>query len=225
MTKPYIICHMMMAVDGRIDCDMTAQLTGVDHYYATLKAIDAPTRISGRVTAQTELTTGETFRVPAGAQSSKPGFAKNQTAASYNVVLDTRGTLLWPNDAGQSQPHLIITSEQASQAYLDYLTKQQISWIVAGKTQIDLTQAMNVLGDEFRIERLAIVGGGKIDGGFLDAGLIDEISLLIGAGVDGRVHQPTVFDGRPVDRKPLPLKLKAVQSFDDGAVWLRYLAQ
>ena len=26
--KPYIICHMMTSVDGRIDCGMTAQLDG-----------------------------------------------------------------------------------------------------------------------------------------------------------------------------------------------------
>ena len=27
--KPYIICHMMMSLDGRIDCAMTAKLRGV----------------------------------------------------------------------------------------------------------------------------------------------------------------------------------------------------
>lgn len=51
MTKPHLICHMMTSLDGRIDCTMTAKLRGVDDYYATLDALDAPTRISGRVTA------------------------------------------------------------------------------------------------------------------------------------------------------------------------------
>ncbi|MCJ8182707.1 hypothetical protein [Lactiplantibacillus pentosus] len=32
MNKPYIICHMMTSVDGRIDCNMTAQLRGVEDY-------------------------------------------------------------------------------------------------------------------------------------------------------------------------------------------------
>ena len=27
MKKPYIICHMMTSVDGRIDCQMTSELT------------------------------------------------------------------------------------------------------------------------------------------------------------------------------------------------------
>ena len=36
MNKPYIICHMMTSIDGRIDCAMTSQLKGVEAYYKTL---------------------------------------------------------------------------------------------------------------------------------------------------------------------------------------------
>ena len=54
MNKPYIVCHMMTSVDGRIDCAMTEHLPGVQEYYNTLDALDAPTRISGRVTAELE---------------------------------------------------------------------------------------------------------------------------------------------------------------------------
>lgn len=42
MDKPYIICHMMMSVDGRIACSMTAQLDGQGEYYSTLNALNAP---------------------------------------------------------------------------------------------------------------------------------------------------------------------------------------
>ena len=55
MNKPYIVCHMMTSVDGRIDCAMTEHLPGVQEYYDTLDALDAPTRISGRVTAELEM--------------------------------------------------------------------------------------------------------------------------------------------------------------------------
>lgn len=58
MTKPYIVCHMMMSIDGRIDCGMTSKLRGVDEYYATLDALDAPSRVSGRVTAELEMADG-----------------------------------------------------------------------------------------------------------------------------------------------------------------------
>lgn len=225
MNKPYIICHMMMSIDGRIDCGMTIQLPGNDKYYASLDALDAPTRISGRVTAATEMTDGH-FQANDPTPVGKEAFAKNADAKNYNIVMDTHGTLKWANDEGNSQPHLIITSEQASQEYLDYLTKQGISWIATGQQKIDLARAMAILTDQFGVERLAIVGGGKINGGFLDAGLIDEISMVIGAGVDGRSGQPNLFDGRPSDRHPVTLQLKNVQSYqDDGTIWLRYLVK
>ena len=43
MNKPYIVCHMMTSVDGRIDCAMTEHLPGVQEYYDTLDALDAAT--------------------------------------------------------------------------------------------------------------------------------------------------------------------------------------
>lgn len=225
MEKPYIICHMMMAVDGRIACSMTAQMEGQDEYYATLDELAAPTRISGRVTAATEMTSGETFTSQDPTPYGQNGFAKYAKAPAYNIIMDTKGTLKWENDQGATKPHLIIMSQQATTDYHDYLKERGISWIVAGKNRIDLAQAMDILKTEFGVERLAVVGGGKINGGFLDAGLIDELSILIGPGADGRSTEPSLFDGRPADRKPVPLKLKGVQSYDDGAVWLRYLTK
>ena len=47
LKKPYIVCHMMMSLDGRVDCAMVGQLTGVDEYYATLENLDLPSTLSG----------------------------------------------------------------------------------------------------------------------------------------------------------------------------------
>lgn len=55
MKKPYIICHMMISIDGRIDCAMTSKLRGVDDYYTTLDEIHVSTTVSGRVTAELEM--------------------------------------------------------------------------------------------------------------------------------------------------------------------------
>lgn len=69
---------------------------------------------------------------------------------------------------------------------------------------------------------MGIVGGAKINTAFLEAGLLDEISILIGAGIDGRGGMPAVFDGLAMEHDVIALKLLDVQKFDSGAVWLRY---
>ncbi len=223
MIKPYIICHMMTSVDGRIDCAMTEQLPGVDEYYKTLAILEAPSTLSGRVTAQAEMALPGVFEAKNPAPYGKEGFAKNAAADGYEIVVDTKGTLLWDDNAAYDKPHLIIVSEQAAREYLDYLDARGISWIAAGKEKIDLRRAMEILAEEFGVKRLAVVGGPAVNSSFLAEGLLDEISLLIGAGIDGRGGFPPVFDGFARDRAVTPLRLGGVQTFKDGAVWLRYL--
>lgn len=225
MNKPYIVCHMMTSVDGRIDCAMTAQLAGVDEYYKTLNELDTPTTLSGRVTAELELALPGTFRAKNNVVYGKEGFSKKTDASGYEVVVDTRGTLLWNDDAQYDKPHLIITSEQVSREYVDYLDGKNISWIACGKERTDLKRAVEILAGKFAVKRLAVVGGPKINSAFLSEGLLDEISILIGAGIDGRKDMPAVFDGFAMNRAVTSLKLKDVKAFDSGAVWLRYIPQ
>ena len=222
MERPYIICHMMTSVDGRIDCAMTEQLPGVSEYYDTLDALIAPSRVSGRVTAQLEMALPGEFRAENVEPLRQTAFFKAAEADGYEIVMDTRGTLLWQEDAASERPLLIVTSEAVSGAYLRYLEENHISWIACGKETIDLPRVCGILAEQFGVKRMAVVGGGHINAGFLAAGLLDEVSVLVGAGIDGRGGMTAVFDGLPADRPVTPLKLSEVKPFASGAVWLRY---
>lgn len=222
MSKPTIICHMMTSVDGRIDCAMTEHLPGVQEYYETLDALDAPTRISGRVTAELEMARPGKFESETTTLYNKEGWSKADDAAGYEVVIDTHGTLLWDSTADEGRPLLIVTCEQVSREYLAYLDSRSISWIACGKEHVDLRRACEILAEVFGVERAAVVGGGHINAGFLAAGLLDEVSILMGAGIDGRGGMAAVFDGLPMDRPVTPLQLRSVQQYGSGAVWLRY---
>lgn len=222
MERPYIICHMMTSVDGRIDCAMTEQLPGVSEYYNTLDALNAPSRVSGRVTAQLEMALPGEFRAENAEPLGKTAFFKAAEADGYEIVMDTRGTLLWQEDAASERPLLIVTSEAVSSAYLRYLEENRISWIACGQETIDLPRVCGILAEQFGVKRMAVVGGGHINAGFLAAGLLDEVSVLVGAGIDGRGGMAAVFDGLPADRPVTPLKLSEVKPFASGAVWLRY---
>lgn len=222
MERPYTVCHMMMSVDGRIDCAMTEQLSGVEDYYSSLDALELPTTVSGRVTAERELALPGAFQAGKGEAFGKEGFSKKVDAKGYEVIVDTKGTLLWPDASDMEKPYLIVTSGQVKKEYLDYLDTKAISWIVNGEDKINLAKAAEVLREEFGVDRMGIVGGAAINTSFLDAGLLDEISLLIGAGIDGRAGMPSVFDGLPLSHPLIHLELAHVQKLDSGAVWLRY---
>lgn len=212
---------MMTSLDGRIDCSMTSHLPGVQEYYNTLDSLDAPSRVSGRITAQLEMAQPGAFSSEVKTPLGEEAFSKKVNADGYEIVTDTHGTLLW--DAAESEhPLLILTCESVSSDYLRYLDDLNISWIACGKNHIDLPRACEILAEEFGVKRMAAVGGGHINAAFLAAGLLDEVSILIGAGIDGREGMAAVFDGLPNERPVTALRLQSVRQFESGAVWLRY---
>ena len=82
---------------------------------------------------------------------------------------------------------------------------------------------MEILHSEFGVERMAVVGGGHINGGFLADGLIDEVSLLLAPGIDGRRGQTALFDGiADMGRGPVKLSLQSVEQFENDTLWIRY---
>ena len=224
MNRPYIICHMMTSIDGRIDCEMTGKLKGVDEYYQTLNELNAPARLSGRVTAELELALKGKFSPKKPEETfEKESFSKKKDSEGLEIIVDNKGTLLWDDDSKYERHHLIITSEKVTKEYLDYLDSKKISWIVCGKEKIDLKKSMEILFKEFQVKRLAVVGGPQINSSFLDEKLLDEITILIGVGIDGRKGMPALFDGFSMDH-PITtnLQLKEVKSFKNGAVFIRY---
>lgn len=225
MKKPYIVCHMMTSADGRIDCAMTSQLPGVEDYYKTLNALNVPTTVSGRVTAELEMAEPGAFKAVDNTPFGKEGFSKKADAAGYETVVDTHGKLLWNDAAEMEKPYLIITCEQVPTEYLRYLDGKNISWIACGSEKVNLARAAEILFEEFGVKRMGIVGGAAINTAFLNDGLLDEISILIGAGIDGRTDMPSVFDGREMSFPLTHLKLLDVEKFGSGAVWLRYIAK
>ena len=222
MSRPYIICHMMSSIDGRIDCAMTAQIKGVDEYYKTLDSLNTPARLSGRITAELEMALPGKFNPEKKEIFGKEFFSKKKDSELLEIIVDTNGVLLWDEDTKYEKHHLIITSEKVTKEYLSYLDNKKISYIVCGKEKIDLKKAMEILYKEFNVKRLAVVGGPLINSSFLDCGILDEISLLIGLGIDGRKGMPGVFDGFNMEHPVTKLKFKECKNFESGAVWLRY---
>ena len=221
--KPYIICHMLSSVDGKIDGAALDAVTGKGEYEATGAKLNGDAWVCGRTTMQRHFAEDEPFvsasNTPAGP---RPVFVARR-AKSYAISVDTLGKLRWAGGDLDGDHVICVVSEQAAEEYLVMLREKGISYIVSGRSSVDLADAVNQLGAHFGIRTLLLEGGGHINGAFLQAGLVDEVSLLVVPGIDGRHDIPAVFDGISSSReKAVPLRLKSVEQRGRDALWIRY---
>lgn len=200
--RPYIICHMVASIDGRIDCAMVEKISG-DEYYSTLEELDCPSLLEGRVTMEHYNAAKEPFVPIINKPVGKFCTFVAEESDAYMVSVDTWGRLRWKSNNIEGVPLICIVSEKASEEYLETLRQQDISWIAVGKDGIDLAKAMEVLYERFGVKRLGLLGGGHINGGFLEAGLIDEVSLYwlqVSMDVRGKLPFLMVFPIKAVCR-------------------------
>lgn len=221
--KPYIISHMMMSVDGRIDCPMVAQISG-DEYYTALDSFGTSSKLTGRVTAALECSAVASETAAQGTPVGKETYNKAAGSDEYTIVVDTHGRLQIASGIADGHPLLVIMSEDVPEKHLAMLRDKNVSYIVTGKGSIDLRRAMEILGEQLGVEKVVIVGGGNINGGFLEAGLVDEVSIMIAPGIDGRRGMTAVFDGcKWSGDSPFRLRLQSVEQITGTeTVWLRY---
>lgn len=211
----------MSSVDGRIDCAMTAEIDKTDAYYQALDHLKFDAVLEGRVSRQMHYALSEPFKASNPAPIGKEKFYKAHSASHYDIAIDTHGSLKWPQDASANNL-LVITDELCPQEYHEYLTANGISWIACGKKGIDLRRSVEILAEDFGVKRLGIVGGGHINGAFLQSELLDEVSVMIGGGIDGRAGMAAVFDGiKEKNYPPTMLTLNDVERMGN-TVWLKY---
>jgi riboflavin biosynthesis pyrimidine reductase len=122
--------------------------------------------------------------------------------------------------------HIVsVLGEAVSDDYLSELREDGVSYLFAGPDGSDL-RSIGKPWRGLRVENPLLEGGGRINGSFLKAGLIDEISLLVYPGIDGLTGVPTVFEyAGGEDEQPAAdqsLRNLATETLDGGRVWLRY---
>jgi len=221
--RPHIICHMLSSVDGKIDGKALQPVTLKGEYEAVAANLSGDAWICGRTTMQQHFAEREPFasasNTPAGPQ---PVYVARR-AESYAIAVDTVGKLRWSGSDLDGDHLICVLSERVPTDYLAMLREKNISYIVSGPTSVDLVQAVQLLVEHFGIRTLLLEGGGHINGAFLQAGLVDEVSLLLVPGIDGRHDIPAIFDGvAPARHTAIPLKLKSVEQRKGDALWIRY---
>lgn len=225
--RPYVICHMMPSLDGRLRTEgWDIPDAAHEEYDRTADTYRAQAWLVGRTTME-EFADGRwkaakrkrTERVPAG------DFVAPKLGERYGVALDSAGKLAWKESTTEGDSVIVALSEAVPQAYLAYLRERGISYLFAGKRagELNLSTVLSKLRTKWDIKRLLLEGGGKTTGAFLRAGLIDEFSLLLTPVADGRMGEPALFDTEGY-RGPKALtnaKILSVRKVRAGMFWLK----
>jgi riboflavin biosynthesis pyrimidine reductase len=227
MQRPYVICHMGSTINGRIIVDHWGenQRAFSELYETCHKSFDSQAWIVGRVTMEQDFTEGLPPLLP---QTPEPldrePFVGDNEASSFAIAVDPEGKLGWEENEIEGDHVIVILLESVADGYLHYLRERRISYVFAGNTEVDLTLALAKLHILFNIRTLMLEGGGHLNGSFLAAGLVDQLSLLLLPLADGTSGTPTTFEFG--DRLPggtaSALKLQDVTRMDYDVIWLTY---
>ncbi len=225
--KPYVICHMVASIDGRILHSRWRPRTidGGALFERLHERLGGEAWLIGRVTGQ-EFAKGAPYHAPADRIYPRAPRLLRRDAAAYGVVLDAHGKIAWGRSDIGGDPIVVALTEQVSDVHLAGLHEDGVSYFFAGERELDLGCVLEFLGRELGVKRLLLEGGGTINGAFLRAGLVDEISLVLCPAVDGAQGAPSVFDSPARDadlRAPIEeMSLQRSEVLEGGAVWLHY---
>ena len=230
--RPRVICHMATSIDGRIVVDgwPGAVSAAVRREYEQVHAsYEADGWICGRVTMEPfakrvrsesevarEHSRQHTGRAP------REDFRAPGEHDSFAFAIDPSGRLAWESSDISGDHVVAILSERVSDEYLAFLRERGVSYLLAGARDVDLPLALEKIGERFDVRTLMLEGGGRINGGMLRAGLIDEVSLLVAPVADGRIGTPALFDVDGEGFAPRRLVLEGVERRPGDVLWLRY---
>ena len=230
MNRPYIICHMTTSIDGKVTGEflyLPESESAVEAYYEINRKYKADAYACGRVTMEGSFTGGfqPDLTAFADAKVERTDYIADKEAKYFAVSFDRKGRLGWTDsrihdeDPGYDDAHIInvMCEELVSDAYLAYLRDIGVSYIFAGKGELDLPLAVEKLKALFGIEKLLLEGSIVINGAFQRDGLIDELSLVVAPAVAGKEDKPLFTESRMEC-----YQLQEVKQMEKDVFWMNY---
>lgn len=235
MDRPYIICHILSALDGKIAGTFTGTKTAqtASEEYARIRlAYRAEAWLYGTTTTKEFTQYKKPVLEPACEKVPEGDYIAQTGPGFYYISLDTAGEIGWESGIfqkpGRPDAHVIeILTEETPAAYRAYLRKKGVSYIIAGDTSLDCRIAVEKLKRLFMIDTILICGGGMVNWTFIQQGVVDELSLILAPAADGDPSSPTVFEKSELlaATAPVEFQLKNVEQLKDSGVRLTYLVK
>ena len=233
MEKPFVVCHMFVSMDGKIDGAFMTSPAAVPARTAYGQLRDfysCQATLYGTVTMYGGFADGLLQEVPVSdAEYPLEDWTAPHEEDSFIVSADPKGTLAWSKGyiqrPGRPRSHVIeVLTEQVPADYLSYLRKNGISYLFAGETWLDCPLLLHKLKTRFGIDRLMVSGGGYMNGSLLQDDLIDEVSIVMAPVADGSTTARSIFERSDFlpQRSPAAFSLLEAKKLEGDGLWLRY---
>jgi riboflavin biosynthesis pyrimidine reductase len=226
--KPYVICHMVSSLDGGLHPSRWTHSSDgklsdwMALYQSCHEKLEGDAWMVGRVT-MAEMTKGSPHPPHEHGAVARPLHFANRKAANFAIAIDISGRLHFTTNEIDGDHIVVLLGSDVPDSHLAELTNDGISYIASEQAQPDLAAMLDTLEHELGIKRLLLEGGAGINGSFLAAGLVDEISLIIAPVLDGRAASQSIVEhGEGGLAGKIQLSLKSCEPLAHGAVYLRY---
>ncbi len=214
---------MVPSVDGRIVVGgWRLPGTVLSEYERTAATFGADAWIIGRVSMEPY---AGRARIPARAPRERiprTDFVARTGAPSYAIALDPSGKLRWESASIDDEHVVTVLAERVPDRYLAFLRSKGVSYLFGGRSRLDLRTVLRKLRARLGVRTLLLEGGGKINGSFLAADLVDELSVLYAPVADGSIGTPTLFDAREGRGPARHLRLLSAERRSGDLLWVRY---
>lgn len=223
MNRPFVFINVAMTADGKIDTFQrkgSAISSAMDKERVDQLRADADAVMVGGRTLLGEdpkLTVkSEALRAERIASGRSPNPTKVGVVTEAKLNPDSHFLNSGPADI------VIFTTRRTSKRYLSLLTSRHVDVYVDDAQKVNLQRALATLKD-LGIERLMVEGGGRLNFELMRLGLVDEVTAYVAPMIFGGESAPTMASGTGLERSAaLPLKLVAVETWEEGGVLLKY---
>ena len=218
--KPRVIIYNQISLDGRV----TGFPTDMDLYYSLISTWqENATLIGSNTILEANASNPQELSEESGDDRSS---ADPNDTRPLLVGIDSRGRV--PNwRAWCNLPFIrdvvVLCSPKTPAHFLENLSAQKIDTIITGDERVDLPAALEALNTRYGVQVVRVDSGGILNGILLQAGLVDEVSLLLTPRIAGDhttpfVHTPSGAPGFA----GISLRLFQSQPLGEGLLWLRY---
>jgi len=235
MNKPYVIIHTHTSIDGNLDIMDLHEFEEASRQYQELsldpekQQLEIQGYLNGKTSTEDHVTFYKKTELDENAASVPEGdYVADPDAPMYYLAMDTRGELAFEENTmgcGGVPSHIVVVlTERVSNAYKDFLRKKKVSYIIAGKEQIDYEVMLDKFHNIFQIKRLMVGGGGTINWSMVQNGLVDEVSVILAPIANGDPDGQRFFVAKePYSSiKETAFQLESVEVLEHGTLWIRY---